>query len=97
VRTGIGRVVEIDTDALPVLPTGRFHEVWFVGRDDGAERPNRTSAGTFHPDAQGRSPLRLTAAVDPARFPALAITAEPADGNPAAGGPVVLHADLRPR
>ena len=50
VATGIGRVVELDTDALPILPTGELYELWFVGPGDSLATPNRISAGTFHPD-----------------------------------------------
>ena len=54
VATGIGRVVDLDTDVLPILPTGELYEVWFVGPGDSATTPNRISARTFHPD-RGRS------------------------------------------
>jgi len=53
--------------------------------------PNRISAGTFHPDEQGNSSVRLHAAVDPAKFPELSVTAEPGDGNPERAGPEVLR------
>lgn len=94
VRTGIGRVIQFDTAELPILPTGEFYEVWFVGPGDSAASPNRISAGTFHPDPDGRSSVRFAAAVDPVDYPAISITAEPGDGNPAATGPEVLRADL---
>ena len=48
-------------------------------------------ASTFHPDRQGRSGARFTAAVDPARFPVLSVTAEPGDGDPRPTGPEVLR------
>lgn len=51
----------------------------------------RISAGTFHPDENGRSRVRLAAAVDPAKYGRLAVTAEPGDGNPAPNGPDVLR------
>ncbi|MDQ3177756.1 MAG: anti-sigma factor [Actinomycetota bacterium] len=94
VKTGIGRVVDLDTSALPILPVGDFYEVWFVGPDDSSEQPNRISAGTFHPDTDGRSDVRFAAAVDPAKYPTVEITAEPGDGNPAATGPVILRSDI---
>jgi hypothetical protein len=94
VRTEIGRVIELVTDELPILPTGEYYEVWFVAPDEDAGAANRISAGTFHPDATGRSSVRFAAAVDPARFPTVEITAEPGDGNPAATGPVVLRATI---
>ena len=94
VATGIGRVIDLDTDALPILPTGELYEVWFVGPGDGPETPNRISAGTFHPDQAGRTDVRLTAAVDPSLFPVVEVTAEPGDGDPRPNGPVVLRAVL---
>jgi Anti-sigma-K factor rskA len=95
VQTGIGRVVEIDTRELPILPAGEFYEVWFVApvAEEGAAP--RISAGTFHPDPGGRSHVRLAAAVDPARYPVVEITAEPGDGDPAAAGPVVMRTTIR--
>jgi Anti-sigma-K factor rskA, C-terminal len=54
-KTGIGRVIELQTDELPILPKGDYYELWFVGPGDTPARPNRTSAGTFHPDENGRS------------------------------------------
>ncbi len=92
VATGIGRVVELDTDALPILPTGELYELWFVGPGDSLATPNRISAGTFHPDRSGRTDVRLTAAVDPTLFPLVEITAEPGDGDPRPTRPAVLRA-----
>ena len=42
VRTGIGRVIELDTDELPILPVGEYYEVWFVAPDenDGGGQPD---------------------------------------------------------
>ena len=91
---GIGRIVRLETDDLPILPAGELYEVWFVGPGDSPTRPNRISAGTFHPDATGRSEVALTAAVDPARYPVIAVTAEPGDGDPAPSGVEVLRAEV---
>ncbi|WP_396154987.1 anti-sigma factor [Conexibacter sp. JD483] len=91
---GIGRTVDLRTDALPLLPRGDYYEVWFVGPGDRPGRPNRISAGTFHPDRAGRSNVQLKAAVDPALYPTVEITAEPGDGNPAATGPEVMRAEV---
>ena len=90
-RTGIGREISLRSDDLPILPKGEYYELWFVGPGDTPERPNRISAGTFHPDERGRSVVELTAAVDPALYPVLSVTAEPADGNPQRTGPEVLR------
>jgi anti-sigma-K factor RskA len=90
-KTGIGRVIAFRTDDLPILPKGEYYELWFVGPGDKPGQPNRISAGTFHPDKQGRSHADFTAAVDPAEYPGLSVTAEPGDGNPARTGPEVLR------
>lgn len=94
VKTGIGRVVDLDTEALDILPTGEFYEIWFVATDDTPDIPNRISAGTFHPDPDGLSRVTFAAAVDPTKFPIVEITAEPADGNPAPSGPTVMSAEV---
>jgi Anti-sigma-K factor rskA len=88
---GIGRVIEFRTDDLPVLPEGEYYELWFVGPGDRPGDPNRISAGTFHPDENGRSHVRFTAAVDPAKYGRLAVTAEPGDGDPAPHRPDVMR------
>ena len=90
-KTGIGRVIAFRSDSLPILPKGDYYELWFVGPGDSPARPNRISAGTFHPDEQGRSRVRFAAAVDPALYPVLSVTAEPGDGDPRATGPEVLR------
>jgi len=90
-ETGIGRVIEFRTDELPILPKGEYYELWFVGPGDRPSDPNRISAGTFHPDERGRSRVRFAAAVDPARYPRLAVTAEPGDGDPRPNGPDLLR------
>ena len=88
-RTGIGRVVELSSDDLPILPKGELYEVWFVGPGDRPGSPQRISAGTFHPDEAGRSRVTLAAAVDPALYPTIVVTAEPGDGDPAPGREVL--------
>lgn len=90
-KTGIGRVIKLQTDELPILPKGDYYELWFVGPGDTPARPNRISAGTFHPDENGRSEVTFAAAVDPALFPVLSVTAEPGDGDPRPTGPEVLR------
>ena len=92
-KTGIGRVIRFESDDLPILPKGEYYELWFVGSGDTRSQPNRISAGTFHPDEQGRSEVRFAAAVDPAEYPVLSVTAEPGDGNPERTGPEVLRSD----
>ena len=90
-KTGIGRVIQLQTDELPILPKGDYYELWFVGPGDTPARPNRISAGTFHPDENGRSEVTFAAAVDPVLFPVLSVTAEPGDGDPRPTGPEVLR------
>jgi anti-sigma-K factor RskA len=90
-KTGIGRVITFRSDTLPLLPKGDYYELWFVGLGDRPGRRNRISAGTFHPDANGRSHVELTAAVDPSRYPVLSVTAEPGDGDPRPTGTEVLR------
>ena len=90
-RTGIGRVIRFESDELPILPKGEYYELWFVGPGDTPATPNRISAGTFHPDEDGRSHVTFAAAVDPAKYPVLSVTAEPGDGNPEPTGPEVLR------
>ena len=94
-KTGIGRVIRFESDELPILPKGEYYELWFVGRGDTPTTPNRISAGTFHPDEDGRSHVTFAAAVDPAKYPVLSVTAEPGDGNPEPRGPEVLRSPPR--
>ncbi len=94
VMQDIGRTIDLETDALEILPTGEFYEVWFVGPGDSVESPNRISAGTFHPDPDGRSFVDFTAAVDPAMYPTVSVTAEPGDGDPRPSATEVLRIDL---
>ncbi len=91
---GIGRVIRLETDDLPILPKGELYQVWFVGAGDTPERPNRISAGTFHPDLEGRSEATFTAAVDPTIYPTISVTAEPGDGDPQPSDVEVLRADV---
>ena len=90
--TGIGRLVKIESDSLPVLDNdAEFYEAWFVAPGDTPEEQNRVSAGTFHPDEQGKTSVRLTAAVVPANYPVLSVTREPRDGDPRPTGREVLR------
>ena len=90
-KTGIGRVIDLRSDSLPILPRGDYYELWFAGPGDTAARPNRISAGTFHPNENGRSRVRFAAAVDPALYPVLIVTAEPGDGDPRPTGPEMVR------
>lgn len=90
-ETGIGRVVSFDSRDLPILPKGEYYALWFVGPGDSPASPNRISAGTFHPDPEGRSEVTFAAAVDPKKYPVLAVTEERGDGDPAPTFPDVLR------
>jgi hypothetical protein len=84
-KVGEGRIVRLVSDDLPILPTGELYEVWFLAPGDSPSSPDRISAGTFHPDADGRTDIELTAAVDPTLNPIVVVTAEAGDGDPAPG------------
>jgi Anti-sigma-K factor rskA len=90
-KTGIGRVIDLRSESLPILPKGEYYELWFAGPDDRPARPNRISAGTFHPDENGSSHVVFAAAVDPALYPVVIVTAEPGDGDPRPSGIEVLR------
>jgi len=90
---GIGRTIRFRTTELPILPKGEFYELWFASPHDRPGRLDRISAGTFHPDPDGVSDVRLTAAVDPQRYPVLVVTAEPGDGDPLPSRREVLRSD----
>ncbi len=90
---GTGREIAFASDALPMLPTGDYYELWFVGAGDSPSDPNRISGGTFHPDENAETDVLLHAAVDPRQYPRIEITDEPSDGDPASSGEVVLELD----
>ena len=87
----VGREVTLEIRRLRDPRPDGLYELWFVAPGDTRRRPDRVSAGTFHPDAAGRGTVRLLAAADPKRFPELSVTLEPADGNPRRTGPEVLR------
>lgn len=96
VDNGFGRVVTVTTDSLEILPSGEYYEVWFLdpSRPAASGDVARISAGTFHPDADGRTDVDLFAAVDPRRYPVMTITAEPDDGDPSPSGAEVVRITL---
>jgi hypothetical protein len=89
--TPVGREVELDIGRLRDPRPGGLYELWFVAPDDTRRRPDRVSAGTFHPDKSGRGRVRLLAAADPKRYPRLSVTLQPASGDPRRIGPEVLR------
>ena len=92
VTTGVGREVTLTIDRLEDPRPDGIYELWFVAPDDTRRRPHRVSAGTFHPDENGRGTVRLVGAAAAEEFPRLSVTLEPADGNPRRTGPEVLRA-----
>ena len=87
---GPGRLVEVKSDTVPIIPKGTYYELWFVGPGDTPGTPNRISAGTWHPDTRGITDVRFLIAADPELFPDIEVTEEPPDGDPAPSGRVVL-------
>ena len=85
--TPVGREVELDIERLRDPRPDGLYELWFVSEDG----RRRVSAGTFHPDEQGRGTVRLLAAADPMAYPRLSVTLEPSDGDPRRTGPEVLR------
>ena len=85
--TGVGREVTIDIDQLRDPRPDGLYELWFVAPDG-----RRVSAGTFHPDDEGRGTVRLVGAADPEVYTRIAVSLEPAYGKPRRQGPDVLKA-----
>ena len=83
--TPVGREVELHIERLRDPRPDGLYELWFVGPG------GRVSAGTFHPDENGRGVVRLLAAADPKQYPTLSVTLEPNDGDQRGTGPVVLR------
>lgn len=83
-------------EGLAVPPPGGFYECWYVGAGDTPAHPERVTAGTFTVGGDGAATVRMVTAADHRRFPRIEVTLEPADGDPAAGGPVVLRSAPRP-
>jgi anti-sigma-K factor RskA len=85
--TGVGREVTIDIERLRDPRPDGLYELWFVAPDG-----RRVSAGTFHPEDDGRGTVRLVGAADPEVYPGVRVSLEPADGDPRRQGPDVLRA-----
>jgi hypothetical protein len=86
--TGVGREVVVDIERLRDPRPDGLYELWFVAPDG-----RRISAGTFHPDDEGRGTVRLVGAADPKVYTRIVVSLEPADGNPRRKGPDVLRAE----
>ena len=72
------------TYGLPAPKPGKTYQVWLVTDKE------KISAGTFHPDSQGRTVMHANYALDRNALRAVAITEEPDGGMPAPTGPMVV-------
>jgi hypothetical protein len=81
--TPSGLAIELDVSGLPPSPPGYYYQAWMKG-------PRGTvTIGTFHLRG-GPGTVELWSAVTLADYPAITVTREPEDGNPASSGQVVL-------
>jgi Anti-sigma-K factor rskA, C-terminal/Putative zinc-finger len=80
---GDDQVMTISARGLPRPPAGGYYEVWLVG-DGGGGFP----VGVLAPDGEGIWSLPAEVA---ARYLAITVTLEPADGDPAMSTRTVLH------
>jgi anti-sigma-K factor RskA len=72
------------TDGLPAPKPGKTYQVWLI--TDKA----KISAGTFRPDAQGRTMMHANYALARDALKEVAITEEPDGGMPSPTGPMVV-------
>lgn len=77
--------IRLEVNDLPPAEDGTYYEGW-VWNDDGAG----VSIGTFHLRGGERSVV-LWSGVDPADYPAIWVTLEDEDGDPAASQNVVMR------
>ena len=69
---------------LPQPAPGKTYQVWLV------TDTQKISAGTFRPDADGKTVMHAHYALDRNALRAVAITEEPDGGMPAPTGPMVV-------
>lgn len=84
-ETESGWWIRLDVDDLPAAEAGTYYEGW-VWNDDG----EGVSIGTFHFRGGERSVV-LWSGVDPEDYPAIWVTLEDEDGDPAASDRVVMR------
>lgn len=76
--------VRLEVDDLPAAEEGTYYEGW-VWNDDG----QGVSIGTFHLRG-GEESVELWSGVDPEDYPAIWVTLEDEDGDPAASDRIVM-------
>jgi hypothetical protein len=81
--TSSGLAIELDVSGLPPSPPGSYYQAWMKGPR------GLVTIGTFHLRG-GPGTVELWSAVSLADYPAITVTREPEDGNPASSGQVVL-------
>jgi hypothetical protein len=79
-----GVEIELDISGLGRAEPGTFYQAWVKGEK------GLVSIGTFH--SGGR--VVLWSGVDPREYPALSVTLEPEDGDPASSGQRLFTADI---
>jgi anti-sigma factor RsiW len=80
---GDDQIMTMTAKGLPRPPSGAYYEVWLVGDDDRA-----FPVGVLAPNGEGIWSLPADVA---ARYRAIDVTLEPADGNPSRSGRTVLR------
>ncbi len=81
--TPSGLAIELDVSGLPPSPPGYYYQAWMKGPR------GLVTIGTFHLRG-GPGAVELWSAVSLTDYPAITVTREPEDGNPASSGQVVL-------
>jgi Anti-sigma-K factor rskA, C-terminal len=81
--TPSGLAIELDVSGLPPSPPGFYYQAWMKGPR------GLVTIGTFHMHG-GPGTVELWSAVTLAGYPAITVTREREDGNPASSGQVVL-------
>lgn len=79
-------------EGLSSLPRDEYYETWLSRA--GGSRSKWVSLGSFRVDDAGRAEVVFPVAVDPAEYPEISITREPAGGDPAPSAVDVLAAEL---
>ncbi|MHB8381003.1 MAG: anti-sigma factor domain-containing protein [Candidatus Binataceae bacterium] len=83
------RTAILQVAGLPMAPTDKIYEVWWIGKKSGPMR-----AGTFAPAAQGASSVELAMPPQDEQILASAVTLEPAGGTDKPTGQMYLKGDF---